>query len=379
MVSELSARLLKGYNITYTTASARTGKRTSDISSSNSSSSGGSSIGEQESRKTVESTRIGLPARSTTSSSSPSHESNDETERLSNRDACFKRRKIDELRFAASKVKGDLEKGGLPFPSIHAKKPRALEGYDIDMSNVQLLNSKSVEASPFLTKITMKRPYQSLCDIEQLFAETQKVYSKRWIQGDVSDWGDKSSAGSLTSDSESSCVVDIPPLLEDALKYKSTEHDSRKAAAVTLETIAMGNALENSSEPRLVTLSFAPFIIIHVNAAYSRMTGLAAKDVLGKAFRDVFKDKRCKAMAAHVSSLASMHGQLTSISTIRQDKRCHCSLKVSHVGDPNDKTPATHCMIALQPTNNQEMPNFAASQPIVTSVPKNSLPSMVMG
>ena len=104
------------------------------------------------------------------------------------------------------------------------------------------------------------------------------------------------------------------------------------------------------------------------------MTGIAAKDVLGKPFKDIFKDKRCKAMAASITTLASMHEQLTSVSTMRQDKRCNCSLNVSLVGDTNagsKQSHATHCLVALHPTDSANS-NFG-SQPIVTSVPKNTL------
>ena len=238
MVSELSARLLKGYNITYTTASASGGKRMSDFSSTSSSSS--SSSNGDDRRKAVDPPRSECSGRI----------SGDDTERLSNRDACFKRRKIDELRFAASRVKEDLEKGGLPFPSIHAKKPRALEGYDINMSNIRLLGAKSVSDSPFLIKATGKRSFQSLGEVDQLFLETQRVYSKKWIQGDVSSDWDKCSTGSLTSDSETSCVVDIPPLLEDSLKYKSAEMQTPPSVLASVKTISMEAALQNCSEAR---------------------------------------------------------------------------------------------------------------------------------
>ena len=169
-------------------------------------------------------------------------------ERVTNRDACFKRRKIDELRFAASRVKEDLEKGGLPFPSIHANKPRALEGFDIDMSCVRLLSAKNVSTSPFLTTVAGKRSFDRMDEIDQLFTATRKVYSKTWTQGDDIDW-DKSSAGSLTSDSEASCAVDISPLLEDALKYRTSDTTKLPAPAL-LKTVCMRTALENSSEPR---------------------------------------------------------------------------------------------------------------------------------
>jgi len=156
------------------------------------------------------------------------------------RDACFKRRKIDELRFAASRVKEDLEKGGLPFPSIHTSRPRFLEGFDIDMSGIHLLGAKSVSDSPFLTKIVGKRTFDSMTEVDQLFAETRKMYSEQWTSEVGIDW-EKSSTGSLTSDSEASCETDVPPFMED---------DGLKHRPANLKTVSMTTALENSSEPR---------------------------------------------------------------------------------------------------------------------------------
>ena len=104
------------------------------------------------------------------------------------------------------------------------------------------------------------------------------------------------------------------------------------------------------------------------------MTGLAAKDVLGKQFREVFKDKRCKAMAANVSSLDSMNDQLTSVSTIRQEKQCNCRLSISLVGseiETEQAMPATHCMVALQATGN-ESPVVASKPIVVAAVPHGS-------
>jgi hypothetical protein len=249
MVSELSSRLLKGYNITYSTSTARSEKR-SELSSSNSSTSSSSKNREEDSRKSYSS---GVRrAFAYVSSRKIDSSKGSATERLSkNNDACFKRRKIDELRFAASTVKEDLEKGGLPFPSVHAVKPRALEGYDINMNSIRLLSAKSVADSPFLTNIAGIGSFQSITDLNQLFVETQQVYNRQWINADLSDWGDKSSAGSIpSSDSESTYAMDIPPLLEDAIKRKASDADVLKDKAVVLQTISMGSALENSGEPR---------------------------------------------------------------------------------------------------------------------------------
>ena len=236
MVSELSARLLKGYSISYTTSKPLgAGKSFSGFSSA--SSSGSSGYNRDRDSK--------LPS---VAPRSLSDTTNYDHDRVSSRVACFKRRKIDELRFAASRVKEDLEKGGLPFPSIHAKKPRALEGFNIDMSSIQLLGAKSVAASPFLTNIAGKRSFDSMGEIGQLFTETRNIYSKRWVQGDGIDW-DKSSEGSLTSDSEASCSVEISPLLEDALHYRSSG-PKELPPRTPMNTVSMRTALENSSEAR---------------------------------------------------------------------------------------------------------------------------------
>lgn len=232
MVSELSARLLKGYNITYSTASARGAKRMSDFTGSSASSSSSSSNSEGDSR-----------------SPSAGRIFNDNAETPN---GCYKRRKIDELRFAASRVKDDLEKGGLPFPSVHSKKPRALAGYGINMSNIRLLGAMSVSDSPFLIKVAGRQSFQDMCDVNQLFNETQQVYSKKSVQREESSDWDKSSTGSLTSDSDSSCVVDIPPLLEDSLKVNVTQTKPSPSVLASIKTISMESALQNSSEARSV-------------------------------------------------------------------------------------------------------------------------------
>lgn len=175
-----------------------------------------------------------------------------ENDPLAARENCFKRRKIDELTYAASRVKEDIEKGGLAFPLNHTDKPRALEGTDIDMSSIRLLGAKSVADSPFLNPICgNKRSFQSTTyDFEQLFSETQRAYSKRWIQDVQTDWGDRSSVGSLTSDSECSLSLDIPPRLEDGLNRASATDSCSEETSPALNTVQMSTALENTSEPR---------------------------------------------------------------------------------------------------------------------------------
>lgn len=259
MVSELSKRLMGGSNShSFGSPHSSLSGASRPPSDSSSTLSSSSSISDaMDSRMPI----VDVPQSSPFLS-----ETKIENDPLQERDNCFKRRKIDELRFAASRVKEDLEKGGLPFPSIHINKPRALEGYDIDMSSIQLLAAKSVSDSPFLTNAGVKRSFENICEFEQLFSQTQEVYSKRWLQDTVRDWGERSSAGSLTSDSECSLTLDIPPRLDDGLNRSSLEStipDSTK----TSKSITIGEALGNNSEPRYVPyciavlflFSFPPF------------------------------------------------------------------------------------------------------------------------
>ena len=117
-----------------------------------------------------------------------------------------------------------------------------------------------------------------------------------------------------------------------------------------------------------MTLLFAPFLVIHVNAAYARMTGIEARQVLGKPLSDVFKDNRCKSIASNVSSLVTMDEQLTSVQSKGQSKRSNCRLHVSLVGTESDTTIAesepvgiTHYMIAVEPTAQTGLPTLTES------------------
>lgn len=192
----------------------------------------------------------------------------------------FKRRKIDVLQFAASRVKQDLERGGLPFPALDASLRHHVlmdcSNYILNKSNhqkhargIQRLCSKAVASSPFLTAAqgtSCSSKQVTMGDLEKLFSVTYDAYSKPSSAGSSSsssggNASDLSSICSLTSETDSSIVNNnnnhgMAPLLEDALA------NQRNASAVVVSTpeidavytnpISIRDAFENTCEPRYV-------------------------------------------------------------------------------------------------------------------------------
>lgn len=194
----------------------------------------------------------------------------------------FKRRKIDVLHFAASRVKQDLERGGLPFPALDASLRHHVlmdcSNYILNKSNhqkhargIQRLCSKAVASSPFLTAAqgtSCSSRQATMGDLEKLFSVTYDAYSKPSCAGSSSsssggNASDLSSICSLTSETDSSIVNNnnntnngMAPLLEDALA------NQRNASAVVVSTpeidavytnpISIRDAFENTCEPRYV-------------------------------------------------------------------------------------------------------------------------------
>jgi PAS domain-containing protein len=107
-----------------------------------------------------------------------------------------------------------------------------------------------------------------------------------------------------------------------------------------------------------VTLSFAPFLVVHVNPAYTDMTGLSPADILGKPFHEVIEERTVKAATAKASSLTSLHEHVTRLQlgkkTTDYDTK-ECRIQVAVVFPENkdrsakfDRNSVTHYMISLE-------------------------------
>ena len=106
---------------------------------------------------------------------------------------------------------------------------------------------------------------------------------------------------------------------------------------------------------RLVTLSFAPFLVVHANPQYSLITGNAPADVLGKPLHEVIQDPACKATTAKTHSLASLNNQVTDFVApvaSRGEGTKKCRVHVSVVGTDTaavkeNRSLVTHFMVSL--------------------------------
>jgi len=101
---------------------------------------------------------------------------------------------------------------------------------------------------------------------------------------------------------------------------------------------------------RLIALSFAPFTVVHVNAAYTRMTGLSSIKVLGRPFQELLDDESLIASlrsSSETFSLTNIHEQVLKSKSV-SDKPGHleCRVLVSPVGPGLDNI--THYMLGLE-------------------------------
>jgi hypothetical protein len=122
---------------------------------------------------------------------------------------------------------------------------------------------------------------------------------------------------------------------------------------------------------RLVTLSFAPFLIVHINSAYTRMTGLSPANVLGKAFHEVIHDKAFKTKAAKASSLARLHKETANFVNKKGTDSHGLMMEVAVVkpdGGGKDRKSMTHCVISLQ----EDAPAQVVAPPSSATIKSNN-------
>lgn len=85
---------------------------------------------------------------------------------------------------------------------------------------------------------------------------------------------------------------------------------------------------------RVVTLSFAPFIVVHVNTSYTRLTGYSSAKVLGRPLHECVggKSKDWLESSGKVRHpVALLHDRISIISS-RGSRITKCRVKVALVG-----------------------------------------------
>jgi len=355
MVSELSTRLMQGNNYTASTKADCT--RSSVVVSP-------TPLSDHEPMMTISACTEKLDLISTRTKTLA--RKNPAPVSVSSSVGCFKRRKVDELQFAASRVKEDLAKGGLSYPALDTSLRHHLDLENIEDATrgVSRVCAKSVSESPFLYKSTVNcSAMASMSDYGSLFSATFDSYGSSSTKSSSSNSGgatyvSNSDVGSICSLSSerSSDASFIAPRLEDALNNKKVKMEETRELkeqmaatapqrrAIYSNPITIRDAFENSDEARIVTLSFAPFLVVHVNPAYTRSTGLSPANILGKPFHEVIEDPSCKANTAKASSLTSLHERVTSFvhSGSKGDSESTFSVNVAVVGPEPSDHPSSH-------------------------------------
>jgi len=209
---------------------------------------------------------------------------------------CPKRRRKNELQFAATTIKADLARAGIPFKKIDTdsiETSKVLGNVDINLKNhVQLVHSGDVSESlvPSSNKDQKTLPTDYTCMINAVrdfypsngghnnsfktstAAQSRDAWSAPSTSSDVSDTENDSGNGSENGNDSNG-------------NNQTTTIGSRNMLSSLSNEITMAEILQLSKTARVVTNSVAPFSIIHANAAFHRLLGnKAINTVIGTSF-----------------------------------------------------------------------------------------------
>jgi len=230
-----------------------------------------------------------------------------------------------------------LKKAGIAYPSITKGRSRVIPLGKVDMSKVELVHSKSVESSPFLFQALpksytdyFKSNIESACS--KIADATVEAYRSRSDRPDnTSEVASTASNSSLSmsdneSDDNSSPELSINPRLDDAVMinldersdYSSVNDSHQESCGPSL---SIEEALTPLSEPRLLTLSSKPYTVVHVNAAFTRMTGMKSDYVVGNSLWKILAPSS-HSTTATTSSSTGPTSNPTSSPTSSNEKLC---------------------------------------------------------
>lgn len=221
---------------------------------------------------------------------------------------CPKRRKKNELQFAAASVKADLARAGIVFPEMNKNSENTrLLGDDVNISlkGVRLMHSNyirnplissnvSAQCSAFdyaALAIACRESYPDHCSqvkhLEKSFTASPATQDSNTSTSSVSD---SASESADCNGNAANRPLIISPLVEDCLesgKRKRAAYGGAETChvvACAANAVTMGEMLQLSKKARLVASSCSPFTIVHANAAFIRFSGIPADKILGSPF-----------------------------------------------------------------------------------------------
>jgi len=288
---------------------------------------------------------------------------------------CPKRRKKNEMQFAATNVKADLARAGKDF-----KKERSTIIGDMVVKlkdHVKLVYSNDISESLVppsnIGKQTTITDYAALVsavsgfyqckstrmDNIKSFERTLPAVQNAWSEPSTSSVSDTlSDSGSDNTNNQAST---LSPLLEDSLEPNSKHRKTKQKTARTAvnptidissvcHAITMTKILQLSKTARVVTNSYAPYSIVHANAAFHRLSGKKASDtVIGKSFFSLL-DPEANPSQDKMSLSSFM------ISSNRgNDPKLYLLPRISCGSASNEKIEPVKCTIRVSPVLEQKM------------------------
>lgn len=218
-----------------------------------------------------------------------------------------KRMKIEESNYVAATALSELERQGVHLPRFNKSRPRLFpQGCKVDMSSVEHKYSKDLASTTVLFRgpeeFAIAAPNSTLADFFLYGEETLplllrscKHHYRKTKQTPTPDSSSKKQQSEQLQqqqqqqqqESSNSGVSSTSSVTSDP--GGSADSSSSPEEDILPVFTSIGDALSLSKEARIVTLSEEPFLVVHVNAAFSRLTSLSSIRIQGKQLRDLIE------------------------------------------------------------------------------------------
>lgn len=243
-----------------------------------------------------------------------------------------RQKQCEDKAYAASTAFACLNKAGRKIPTIRSSCPRGLPPLSgVNMRQVTHVHSKNFSPPVFMAA--------------SLLTLNEELYSAL-IQATSSYYQLPSS--SSTSGGGGDCDSNRTSSVTD--EASSSTQEENEADRI----ISMGEALQITKHPRLVTLASAPFKVVHVNAAYLSLTGLPMAVVLGRPFHEIVADKAWASLQAAGGDfdLTQIHGASLKAKSLALEQADCDAVKVCVTKIGAQPSKVSHFAVELHPSAN---------------------------
>jgi len=211
-----------------------------------------------------------------------------------------KKRKKDELHYQAVSARSTLAQGGYLYKRSLLGTSRALLHEGIDMKATKLITVS--KDNPYEEKSEKVNAYD-LSIYSEMVQSSKQFYSlngnrlsndrKNTIQGQ--EEGRNATNSTISSklsgtESDDGTTYEIPPRFEDDNQNDNTEDYDIMKDAINHSAVcstSLEEAFNTQDSARLLTKPERPYTILHANAAFSQLSGVASNKIIGHQFNTI--------------------------------------------------------------------------------------------